>query len=473
METKISHFGVADGIKSIIFWLISSLEQMSMQAIKIVFILFGLLLAVSAYENYTEPAMAEIVAEWIHPEDEEFMHSNIRHAYERDGPCTCPSVFAPNTYTGDQFPSEVIAGIEYAQCLWSCVLSDITPGVKVRVNNVQKSGNVLASAGPRFTTSTSDRMEYVPCALRGGTCSVAIEMYIDPDAVPYYFGTDGMVPYRQYDFVTVVLHELGHGLGFSGYINAASGGYLLGAPRFIAMDRRIRYLGQFPWSTNPPTSTLTASQAVVSKNLFFQGTSLSGKLFAPTVPNPGSSVYHFDEATYPAGDPDSLMTPSVRNGEANHSPGRLVCDLLVTIGYPIPDLSVCGLPPSGYVPPASSSPTRTQSPSRSSTPIASVEVQPSVSSSATPSRSQSRTPSATGTSPGSGTPSVTGTPLGSSTATASETRVTFSRTPSATKTPSRSSSETRITFSRTPSATKTPSPLASQSQATCPPCVCP
>ena len=34
------------------------------------------------------------------------------------------------------------------------------------------------------------------------------------DKVNWYYGTDGNTPSGQFDFVTVVLHELGHGLGF-------------------------------------------------------------------------------------------------------------------------------------------------------------------------------------------------------------------------------------------------------------------
>ena len=33
-------------------------------------------------------------------------------------------------------------------------------------------------------------------------------------AVDWYFGTDGNTPSRRRDFVSVVLHEIGHGLGF-------------------------------------------------------------------------------------------------------------------------------------------------------------------------------------------------------------------------------------------------------------------
>ncbi|MCK7534680.1 MAG: hypothetical protein MZV63_28610 [Marinilabiliales bacterium] len=35
--------------------------------------------------------------------------------------------------------------------------------------------------------------------------------------VKWYFGTDGNTPELLYDFVTVVLHEIGHGLGFTGF----------------------------------------------------------------------------------------------------------------------------------------------------------------------------------------------------------------------------------------------------------------
>ena len=57
------------------------------------------------------------------------------------------------------------------------------------------------------------------------------------------------------------------------------------------------------------------------------------KMYAPATYEPGSSYSHFDESTYPAGDPASLMTPSIGYGEAIHDPGALGLGLLNDIGW--------------------------------------------------------------------------------------------------------------------------------------------
>ena len=56
----------------------------------------------------------------------------------------------------------------------------------------------------------------------------------------WYFGTDGNTPAGDYDFKTVVLHELGHGLGFLGVgrVSGGLGSVRLGSPAFpTAYDR--------------------------------------------------------------------------------------------------------------------------------------------------------------------------------------------------------------------------------------------
>ena len=56
-------------------------------------------------------------------------------------------------------------------------------------------------------------------------------------------------------------------------------------------------------------------------------------MYAPNPWNGGSSYSHFDEATYGAGDPASLMTPQIGWGESIHDPGAMALGLLSDIGW--------------------------------------------------------------------------------------------------------------------------------------------
>jgi hypothetical protein len=47
----------------------------------------------------------------------------------------------------------------------------------------------------------------------------------------------------------------------------------------------------------------------------------------------GSSYSHLDEATYPAGNANSLMTPQLSSAEAIHSPGPITQALFKSIGW--------------------------------------------------------------------------------------------------------------------------------------------
>jgi len=323
------------------------------------------------------PQFSELNAGFIDPFSSDFVQTSIRNFHERttSTSCSCPSVFAANLFTGAALPAQVVTAIQYSQCLWSCILARTTPGIQVRVNTINTSGSLLASAGPYLYTF--DGISYSPCALYVDRCAVDIELNVDPDNVQYYFGLDGNVGSSSYDFVTVIMHELAHGLGFSGFINPATGASTKTAPQFSVFDTRIRYASTpevYPWTTNPAANTNVAAQAAVSNALYFQGTTYTtARLFAPNPAQQGSSMLHLDEATYPQGNPDSLMTPVVYNGEANHAPGRLACDVLVTLGYSIPDLTVCGPAPIGITPSRTpsviyNSPSGSRTPSRSHTP---------------------------------------------------------------------------------------------------------
>jgi len=67
-----------------------------------------------------------------------------------------------------------------------------------------------------------------------------------------------------------------------------------------------------------------------SGNVFFDGPKVRSanggvraKLYAPPTFQPGSSYSHLDEATYLRGNPNSLMTPQLGQGETIRNPGPI------------------------------------------------------------------------------------------------------------------------------------------------------
>src|SRR5262245_60970749 len=52
----------------------------------------------------------------------------------------------------------------------------------------------------------------------------------------WYYGFDGQAPTGTLDFVTVVFHELGHGLGFETFVDPTSGAELVGRPDVFERD---------------------------------------------------------------------------------------------------------------------------------------------------------------------------------------------------------------------------------------------
>lgn len=171
----------------------------------------------------------------------------------------------------------------------------------------------------------------------------------------WYFGTDALPPTGTYDFMTVVLHELLHGLGFAGTYeyDAAAGTGSFGASGFpgvvdhalTAPDLRNLVSDLEPGSTE-------LGDLLVGDELYAAGAALDvaagstrGRLFAPTSWEPGSSLYHWDEITYGIGDPESLMTPRLSRAEAVHRPGSLTLALLQDMGWSV-DADADGVPAS-------------------------------------------------------------------------------------------------------------------------------
>jgi hypothetical protein len=158
-----------------------------------------------------------------------------------------------------------------------------------------------------------------------------------PFSGSWYYGLDALPGPGQADLVTVVLHELAHGLGFLSLVDVSTGERFMGFDdvfsNFVEDHRRGATFDQLGDGER-------AAAVVSGRNLHFVGPAAvaAGRqvrglgdgghlpLFAPTSVLAGSSLNHFD----PRLAPDELMEPSLSS--AIHDVG-LAAELLEDLGW--------------------------------------------------------------------------------------------------------------------------------------------
>jgi hypothetical protein len=230
--------------------------------------------------------------------------------------------------------------------------------------------SVLGGAGPaeflrnrKGTTTLADDV-FEPVALanaRTGRDLLAndpdIEAAFNPGLSGLYFGLDGNPGAEQIDFRTVVLHELGHGLGLVGTADISAGGVATVGDSESG-TRTGTSFDLFTYATTAaqagnggkrilsmPDGSTELKTALTANQLYWAGqlarTAAGGnevRLYAPSRFVQGTSYGHLDENTYPGEDPNGLMTPFIENGESINDPGQIAMGMLADMGYPVPAL---------------------------------------------------------------------------------------------------------------------------------------
>lgn len=245
------------------------------------------------------------------------------------------------TYNG--FPDNARAAFQLAVDIWQSVIKSPIP-IRMTANwtnlgSPSRNRVTLGQASPsdyyRLYGPTQKTDAFYPIALaekiaRRELNGTAPDIQASFNSqVSWYLGTDGKPGPTQLDFVTVVLHEIGHGLGF---VSGRSVGNNNTASIFTFVFDAFVENGQGQKLINetifPDNSTALYNQ-FVGDNLFFNGpilqqkTGQKARLYAPSSFQPGSSTSHLDERTYPDGSINELMTPEASNGVANFNPGPL------------------------------------------------------------------------------------------------------------------------------------------------------
>ena len=264
-------------------------------------------------------------------------------------------------------PANVKAVFEQAATTWANYLRSDVP-IRIYVKWRPLASGVLGSAGAyssvRNFVGANKLNTWYPIALAekmahanlNGAESDIIATF-NSDFPDWFIGTNGVPTSNQIDLYSVVLHEMGHGLGFIGQIQAditsnstslATAGY--GYPgifdQFIFDTKNKQLVDTLTYKNN----SNQLFKQIISDSLYLSSTTTlrnnagrSARLYAPkpTQRNPtnpmgyieGSSVYHVDQNTYPPGNLNALMTPQIARGEITAQLGPIVKGIFNDLGW--------------------------------------------------------------------------------------------------------------------------------------------
>ena len=261
----------------------------------------------------------------------------------------------PGTTLGQQ---RLIA-FQRAADIWGGLISSAVP---IRVSATfdplpcNATGAILGAAGPigffRDFTGAPRPATWYPVALANALHGSDLDPANDdigatfnstigttcPFPKVWYYGLDANAPGNQNDFVSVVVHELCHGLGFLTIVNLATGAKALGFNDTFMLN--LERHGASP----PDYPSMTDAQRVAAStdtgNLHWVGANVQAssgvltagtvgthvRMYAPNPQEPGSSVSHWDTVLTP----NQIMEP-IYTGPL-HSP-VLELPLLQDIGW--------------------------------------------------------------------------------------------------------------------------------------------
>ncbi|HLE27029.1 MAG TPA: hypothetical protein VI793_02855 [Anaerolineales bacterium] len=270
------------------------------------------------------------------------------------------------------FAPEAQSAFQHAVDIWAGLISSPV-SITVDAYWMDLGSGVLGSAGPtnfirNFTGAplASTWYAYALANKLAGTDFRAdrydIVARFNSGFPNWYFGADGQTPPGHYDFVSVVLHELGHGLGFTDSTavdnpsNPATGSWGANSALNPQIDPFIydRFVvnGSDQLLISFPNDSAELLGQFTSNNLFFSGTNTVGanggampRLYAPNPWEQGSSIAHLDEDTYPAGNLNALMTPYLASAESVHSPGPITLCLFKDMGWTVDASSLAAVAP--------------------------------------------------------------------------------------------------------------------------------
>ncbi len=250
------------------------------------------------------------------------------------------------------FGADALNALQTAADIWGGLLQASHAGETITIGAKFENLPGTAAIGtsnlplPGHYIESIDPFTVLPSALAnhrsGGDIDAAtneFEIKVDPSP-SWHFLTDGM-PGANLDFLSIALHEIGHGLGILSGMNNSDGsldftvqnaagamfdtGYLY--------DRGVQLGGGGAFLLNQ--SPVDRAASLISGNVFWVGTNgvaanggTPPQLFAPN-PFNVSSIDHLD----PSHGQGELMVPNRNSGEVVHAPSAVDIGILEDLGW--------------------------------------------------------------------------------------------------------------------------------------------
>lgn len=253
--------------------------------------------------------------------------------------------------TYSNFSEEAKIAFEYAISIWEANITTNVP-VNIHVSMDKLADHVLGQGKPaiflRNFRSTPIADVYYPVALAEKITDKEQNKANEADITcnfnsnkAWYFGTDGNTPVNSYDFVSAVLHEIGHGLGFAGFFTSENGIARLcntsGSPSiydYYVMNKynqRIADNSLFPCPSTELTKQLTSNSLLINYD-DYQNVSGSATVYSPSTWTTGVSLYHLKN-DLSNGTASELMAAYAYRGEAKHNLGNNTLQVLAELGW--------------------------------------------------------------------------------------------------------------------------------------------
>lgn len=259
------------------------------------------------------------------------------------------------TYNG--FSPAAQKSFQAAVDIWANLISSPVP-IRITatwrdIPSPSTGGTILGQASPAdFSRNFPGQQRsgtWYPIALAEKIAGQELNSVNDPDitaefnsSAPWYLGVAAPGA-NQFDFTSVVLHELCHGLGFTASLrvsgNNGSWGFGTGSPFVFDQFVENGSSQQLINTVNFPNPSVSLKDQMTSDNLFFNSPTaitIGGekpRLYAPTTYEAGSSVSHVNDSTYPSGNVNSLMTAGASLREVIRDPGPLVKGIFADMGW--------------------------------------------------------------------------------------------------------------------------------------------